>query len=157
MRDVTQTPPAIKITQQQLECVKCGAETHAACNCGKPYMPKLQRAAQAVAANPEKSNRAIAGEIGTSEATVRRARAASDDAPDAVIGRDGRQYPATKPPTTKSPAAVEREIVNKLAHELVDIGYRAMTDRFQYDKPTMKRLGQARDELKACASGEIQF
>ena len=45
---------------------------------------------------PEKSNRAIAAEIDVSEATVRRARA-SYDAPAAVTGRDGKQYPTRAP------------------------------------------------------------
>jgi hypothetical protein len=55
------------------------------------------QAAEAIRANPEKSNRAIADETGLSEPTVRRARA-SDDAPATVTGRDGKSYPATKPP-----------------------------------------------------------
>jgi hypothetical protein len=91
-------PPAIKIAVQRLCCIGCGAEANASCNCGKPYVPKSTRAAEAIAANPEKSNRAIAEETGLSEPTVRRARA-SYDAPelDEHVGRDGKSYPATKP------------------------------------------------------------
>jgi DNA-binding CsgD family transcriptional regulator len=37
-------------------------------------MSKAQRAAEAVAANPQKSNRAIADDLGVSEGTVRTAR-----------------------------------------------------------------------------------
>lgn len=66
------------ITQQvevsQLVCVSCGAETNASCNCGKPYVPKIVRAIEAVKTNPEKSNRAIAQEIGVSYDTVNKAR-----------------------------------------------------------------------------------
>jgi hypothetical protein len=156
MRDVTHEPPAIKITQQQLECVKCGAQTHATCNCGMNYVPVQQRVAEYDKANPGKSERAAAADLGVSKTAIHEAReSGGHQRPPEVTGRDGKQYPATQP--TKSPAAVEGEIVSKLAHEIVDIGYRAMADRFQYDKPTMRRLGQARDELKACASGEIKF
>ena len=55
-------------------------------------MSKAQRAAEAVAANHLKSNRAIAKESGLSEPTVRRARTASDDAvvDELRIGLDGK-------------------------------------------------------------------
>jgi len=46
----------------------------AACNCGAPYVPAGRRAAEAVATNPEKSDRAIAAEIGVDRETVARAR-----------------------------------------------------------------------------------
>jgi Winged helix-turn-helix DNA-binding len=56
----------------------------------------FQRAAEAIQANPLKSNRAIAEELGISEPTVRRARKspASRDAPalGKRIGRDGKGY-----------------------------------------------------------------
>lgn len=58
-------------------------------------MPAGQRAAEAVAAHPEKSNRAIAEEIGPSEATVRRARdtgASVTQVDEKRIGRDGKTY-----------------------------------------------------------------
>jgi hypothetical protein len=89
---LSQPLPAYQISVVRLQCVTCGAEANAACTCGKPYLPRL-RAAEAVAAHPEKSNRAIADEIGVSEPTVRRAReaTASGDAVDeARTGRDGR-------------------------------------------------------------------
>lgn len=92
--------PFRKPSLAQLTCVKCGAETDAACNCGVEYKPAAARAAEAIAANPEKSNRAIAADIGVSEPTVRRARK-STASPDAVakrIGKDGkvRKLPAVK-------------------------------------------------------------
>jgi hypothetical protein len=78
----------------RIECTACGATADAACECGVAYVPAGVRAAKAIADNPEKSNRAIAAEIGVSEPTVRRARGASDDAPETVTGRDGKSYPA---------------------------------------------------------------
>src|SRR5262245_56232233 len=91
-------PPAIKISVQRLFCFDCGAETNATCNCGVAYLPKATRAAEAIVADPAKSNRQIAEETGLSEATVRRARpGASHDAPELVTGRDGKSYPAAQP------------------------------------------------------------
>jgi hypothetical protein len=86
-----------------LVCSICSTEAVAACSCGAPYRHEhpwaaapiepetptpsaLERAIAGVKASPEKSNRAIAREIGVSEPTVRRARHhsktdAGDDAP----------------------------------------------------------------------------
>jgi hypothetical protein len=71
-----------------LRCTNCGTFAKCACGCGAPYAvdhpwaadPKsgaLDRAVAAVTAHPERSNRAIAAEIGVSFETVRRARAAA--------------------------------------------------------------------------------
>jgi hypothetical protein len=79
---------------QQLSCTGCGAEANASCNCGKPYVPKKQRAAEAIAANPQMSDRAIAADLGIGNATVSRARrdaGVSHDTPDRE-GRDGKTY-----------------------------------------------------------------
>jgi len=85
----------------RLQCTECGAEANASCNCGKPYLPK-EIAKEAIRANPQKSNRAIAEETGVSEPTVRRARA-SGDAPETVVGLDGKTYKAKgKAPTPKA-------------------------------------------------------
>jgi len=51
--------PAFHLSVVRLACSACGAEANASCNCGKPYSPR-ERAAEVVAAHPEKSNRAIA-------------------------------------------------------------------------------------------------
>lgn len=71
-----------------LRCVTCGQATVCVCACGSLYRPDhpravlgpgspaLERAKAAIRANPKKHNRAIAREIGLSEPTVRRARAA---------------------------------------------------------------------------------
>lgn len=77
-------------------------------------MPLAERqAATAELAAEGMSTRAIAGAIGSSDATVRRdlaATGATDDAPERVTGLDGRSYPARKPKTAAdgvphSPAA----------------------------------------------------
>jgi hypothetical protein len=103
-----------------LRCVKCGTQAKAPCACGVPFVSEhpwanadpltkataLERAAAAVAAHPEKSNRAIAAEICVGLETVRRARAAAkaaapdgsvDGSVDRRVGRDGRRrkVPAT--------------------------------------------------------------
>lgn len=61
----------------RIECSACGATRDAACDCGASYVPAGTRAAQALAKNPEKSDRAIAAEIGVSTPTVGRARKAT--------------------------------------------------------------------------------
>lgn len=73
-------------------CSSCGATVDAACDCGAPYMPAGQRAAAAVAANPQMSDRAIAREIGVSTPTVSRARATVTDVTvdDERVGLDGK-------------------------------------------------------------------
>jgi hypothetical protein len=94
--------PEIRQSIQRIVCTGCGAEANASCNCGVPYQPKSVRAREAIEANPEKSNRAIADESGLSEATIRRARA-SDDAPETVTGKDGKSYPAKRPRLEDAP------------------------------------------------------
>lgn len=77
-------------------------------------MPLAERQAATVElAAAHMSTRAIAGAIGSSEATVRRdlaaaaAAGATVDGPERVTGLDGRSYPARKPPAPKlDPAAV---------------------------------------------------
>jgi hypothetical protein len=88
--------------KSMLRCARCRAEVVCPCGCGMPYQsdhpftaepvepapepPPLmsagERAKIAIAADPTKSNRLIAKEIGVTERTVRRARA--DAAPDAA-------------------------------------------------------------------------
>jgi hypothetical protein len=62
-------------------------------------VPASKRAASAIAANPQKSNRAIAKEIGVGANTVRRARGAPLGAPATRVGLDGKSY-AVKPKVT---------------------------------------------------------
>jgi hypothetical protein len=76
----------------RLSCTACGAEANASCDCHKPYVPASAKAAAAIAANPNKSDRAIAAEIGVAPNTVRAARQATaqDCAVDERIGLDGK-------------------------------------------------------------------
>lgn len=74
-----------------LSCTKCGSMADATCDCGSPYIPAAARAAKAIVANPEKSNRTIANEIGVSHTTVQRARETGTCVPvDERIGLDGK-------------------------------------------------------------------
>jgi hypothetical protein len=83
---------------RKLGCSSCGATTDAACDCGVPYLPAGQRAAAAVEANPERSDRSIAAEIGVDHKTVGAARRAlGEHSPPDRIGRDGKRY-RPKPP-----------------------------------------------------------
>jgi hypothetical protein len=86
--------PAFFRSIVRLSCSACGAEANASCNCGQPYVPVRERAAEAVRANPEKSNRAIAEEHGFHPEVVRRARGDTGVSPETVTGRDGKSYPA---------------------------------------------------------------
>jgi hypothetical protein len=65
----------------------------------------IQRAAETIKANPAKSDRAIAAELGIGNATVSRARRKSDVSHDTPrTGKDGKSYPATRTPKAKAPA-----------------------------------------------------
>jgi hypothetical protein len=75
---------------QRLVCTDCGAEANAACNCGVDYIAKSVRARKAIEDNPEKSDRAIADDIGVSPMTVNRARATVPDVTVERTGRDGK-------------------------------------------------------------------
>jgi hypothetical protein len=102
--NIAATEPAISAATEStidgaviLECSACGAPALAACKCRAPYLPKADRAAAAIAAHPEKSDRTLAGEIGVSRATIQRARdaqVAHDEPPGKRVGRDGKHYPA---------------------------------------------------------------
>jgi|SRR5450631_1843898 hypothetical protein len=86
----------IKMSIQRMVCTGCGAEANASCNCGVSYVAKSVRAAQAVKANPGKSDRAIAVDLGIGHQTVGRARRESHgpDGPpdDERTGQDGKSY-----------------------------------------------------------------
>lgn len=68
-----------------LRCRKCGVEAKCACGCGAPYLPvvpdwmnerqpPLERAAEAIAKDPARSDRSIAEELGINRRTVAKAR-----------------------------------------------------------------------------------
>ena len=64
-------------------------------------MSKAQRAVEAIKANPEKSDRAIAADLGVSPMTVGRARetaGVTDVTPVERTGRDGKSYPVKRDP-----------------------------------------------------------
>ena len=88
------TPTVLKIraSASRMQCSACGATAKAACDCGAPYVPARLRAAAALAAEPGKSNRAIADAAGVGKDTVRRERKATGaSAPVAPrIGKDGK-------------------------------------------------------------------
>jgi hypothetical protein len=79
-------------------CSKCGAKAKPRCNCGVAYVPAHVFAANAVKANPEKSDRAIANQIGVSDKTVAKARKATAEK-SAVEKRTGKDGKARKLPT----------------------------------------------------------
>jgi hypothetical protein len=88
------------------------------CDCAEPsYVPAGERAAAAVAAHPEKSDRAIAAEIGVNKSTVTRARATTDanapvesepveDKPKKRVGLDGKARKAPAANTKRQAAAL---------------------------------------------------
>lgn len=84
----------IKMSIQRMVCTGCGAEANASCNCGVSYVAKSVRAAEAIRANPSRSDRAIAADIGVSDRTVNRARATNDAPDEDRVGRDGKSYSA---------------------------------------------------------------
>jgi hypothetical protein len=97
------TATIIKMSIQRMACVSCGAEANASCNCGVNYQPKSIRATEAVRANPGKSDRAIAAEIGVSPMTVNRVRATVPDVTvDKRVGLDGKTRRAAKPKAASS-------------------------------------------------------
>jgi hypothetical protein len=77
-------------------CVKCGAKAKPGCDCGVAYVPAHMYAVKAVAAHPEKSDRAIAAAIGVDHKTVAKARKSVGDKSPTRIGTDGKRYRATK-------------------------------------------------------------
>jgi len=86
-------------TKTKLVCSACGAPGEGSCHCGAPYVTPGERAEAAVKANPEKSDRAIADEIGVSDKTVAKARRSTADnsAVEKRIGKDGKKRRQPKP------------------------------------------------------------
>src|SRR5262245_420810 len=101
-----QPPPRRKLSPVvqdlgTLRCTGCGATAKAPCGCGVEfqYIPAGQAAAKAVAAHPEKSDRAIAADVGVSHKTVERARKSSgvtNVTPTKRTGRNGVEQAGTK-------------------------------------------------------------
>ena len=57
----------IPLSIQQLICTGCGAETNAACNCGKTYKPSAIRVKEYDEVNRGKSTRQAAADLGVSK------------------------------------------------------------------------------------------
>jgi hypothetical protein len=94
-------------------CTACGAEANAACTCGVHYVPKSVRAAEYIKQNPAASIREIAEQTGVGHGTAQEARArVRDRTPELVTGRDGKSYPASKPPTEPKPVDENTLIAN---------------------------------------------
>lgn len=106
---------------RNLRCSDCGAPGEATCDCGAAYVPAGQLAAKAIAANPDKSDRAIAEEIGVSHQVVGRARKKATGPNGPVATRTGRDGKARKPPVLKivetKPTAETMKKINKLISE----------------------------------------
>src|ERR1035437_719181 len=94
------------IKPELLECTECGAVGKLkglihkrGCTCPGTYGSPGERAAAAVKAHPEKSDRAIADDIGVGSNTVKRARetTAPDGAVDKRVGKDGKSRRLPKP------------------------------------------------------------
>lgn len=115
---------------QQMTCTGCGAEANASCNCGKPYVPKKQRATDAIKANPRRSNVDIAEELGVDEKTVRNARqeAGSDYSDPEREGRDGKVYrlPVRDDEQQMPPAAVVAIQFKVAAEDLIEAAHDAL-------------------------------
>jgi hypothetical protein len=116
-------PPGIRFAVQRMVCTSCGSEANASCTCGVSYAPKSARAAEAIAKNPEKSDRAIADEIGVSQPTVSRARKRTDtDVSVPRTGKDGktRKMPQPRIDTTHPPADLDAQ-AGRLITKIVEV------------------------------------
>lgn len=95
--NVVKMPDRRRRPHELLECPECHvtSELELRCSCGVEYVyvSAGKRAAEAVAANPQKSDRAIAEEIGVGNATVSRVRreaTVSNDTVEKRVGLDGK-------------------------------------------------------------------
>lgn len=118
MTNLPSVPPKETRAIAMLICTACGAPGEGSCGCGAPYVPPGQRAAEAVRQSPEKSDRAIAADLGIGKDTVRRVREATGAcAPvQSRIGLDGK--------TRKMPRKTEIPEARKTAaaHAVLDEG-----------------------------------
>jgi len=110
--------------KQQLLCTKCGSVGGAApCDCGAQHLVYAKAgeiAKQLVAQFPGRSARRIAEESGVSFKTVARMRSGvSNDTPEKVTGRDGKQYAAKRKQRAK-PAPDLDEQANLYLREMLD-------------------------------------
>jgi hypothetical protein len=112
--------PLKRRSTAQLSCSACGACSDAACDCGAPYLPAGDIAARAIKANPKRSDRSIAEEVGVNQKTVgasRRELGEEYSSPER-IGRDGKSY-SVRQRVTEDP-----DISPALANEAAATGRR---------------------------------
>jgi hypothetical protein len=106
------------LSPSMLQCTQCGVTREASCNCGVGYVPTpVGRAALAVAAHPEKSDRLIGAMINVHHETVAKARKATGEKSPVRIGRDGKARKAPK--LRVVPALTEPERANALSRHFV--------------------------------------
>jgi hypothetical protein len=132
-----------------MHCSKCGVEAAAACDCGVPYVPAGVAAAKAVAAHPEKSDRAIAAEIGVADRTVNRARkaTATDVAVESRVGLDGK---ARKQPARKPKKAIEADSESDIESEIEPEAFEVLdlVEEVLGDEPLNAKQTAALDKIK---------
>jgi hypothetical protein len=113
------------MSDRHIFCSKCGAQGEAGCDCGAEYISASAFAAKALARNPEKSNRAIAAEIGVDDKTVAKARhaaGADNSAPGKRQGQDGKMYPSkSKSQVTRRAKPEELEGYSPKAKRHIDV------------------------------------
>jgi hypothetical protein len=135
----------------KLVCRECHASIDAPCNCGAGYVLEPgERAAAAVAASPEKSDRAIAAEIGVGHQTVARARRATG--PDGPVdaprtGLDGK----TRKPRAKMESVVpQRTDIGFNSDAYYEMSIKAVLDTVRVWAKSMgkRRRAQFIAELK---------
>jgi hypothetical protein len=93
------------MVDRHIFCSDCGAKGEAGCDCGAGYISASAFAAKAIERNPEKSNRAIAEEIGVSYETVRRERPTDTNVSvEPRTGKDGRRRKMPRKVTRRAEA-----------------------------------------------------
>lgn len=115
-------------------CSSCGTEGAAPCKCDP-----LDRALEALKANPNRSNREIAADIGVSDMTVGKARKSNANlfAVEKTIGRDGRVRQAIRSGIDK-PKPASQDIIeleklenaSKYRFENQDVTYKDVANKF---------------------------
>jgi hypothetical protein len=133
---------ALNLPKPTLACSVCGAEAEAACDCNAPYVPAAQKAAEALALHPERSDRSIAAAIGVSDFTVRKIRQRAGLARVRRVGKDGRLR-SVPPPNPQAELLA-------LCAELIDLNRRlAVCLRKELTRVQREALAQP---LAVCAN-----
>ena len=139
-------PPGIKLAVQRMACTACGAEANASCTCGVAYTPKSVRAAEAVKANPEKSDRAIAADLGVSHVTVGKARKAQletqlpVDEPRTGLDGKARKLPSTRTADTDEPPDLIAQANKHLAKIIPLLRQMAQPERLNFRRTALQQM-----------------